>query len=101
MSYKHNNLMAMRQNYWDDAHTPRVHEEKLFFQRLLNDLGVFEKASLEDAKSLFFSLPSIILIKGYAKGFTEPSIQQLITQHIELHRNELQQKFDVKIKFRV
>ena len=93
--------MAMRQNYWDDAHTPRVHEEKVFFQRLLNDLGIFENASLEDAKSLFFSLPSIILIKGYAKGFTEPSIEQLITQHIELHRNELQQKFDVKIKFRV
>lgn len=93
--------MAMRQNYWDDTHTPRVHEEKVFFQRLLNDLGIFENASLEDAKSLFFSLPSIILIKGYAKGFTEPSIQQLITQHIELHRNELQQKFDVKIKFRV
>ena len=101
MSYKHNNLMAMRQNYWDDAHTPRVHDEKVFFQRLLNDLGIFENASLDDAKSLFFSLPSIILIKGYAKGFTEPSIQQLITQHIELHRHELQQKFDVKIKFRV
>lgn len=101
MSYKHNNLMAMRQNYWDDALTPRVKAEKVFFQQLLIDMRIFEDASLEDAKSLFFSLPSIILIKGYAKGFNTPPIQALIEKHIEMHRAELQQKFDVKIKFRV
>lgn len=64
MSYKHNNLMAMRQSYWNDNHSDAVLIEKQFFQKILIENGIFENASLDDAKYLFFSLPSVIIVKG-------------------------------------
>lgn len=98
MSYKHNNLMAMRHSYWNDLN-PQVIKEKLHFQQMLVDNGIFETATAEDAKHLFFSLPSIIIVKGYAHGFMHASVQVLICQHIQANRQFLQQKTEIKIKF--
>lgn len=69
MSYKHNNLMAMRQSYWNDNHSDAVLIEKQFFQKILIENGIFENASLDDAKYLFFSLPSVIIVKGMRMVF--------------------------------
>lgn len=99
MSYKHNNLMAMRQNYWDDVQTPVVIQEKLFFQQLLVEKDIFQTATLDDAKHLFFSFPSIIIVKGYAHGFMHESVLCLIDQHIQTNKQLLQQKTAMKIKF--
>jgi hypothetical protein len=54
MSYKHNNLMAMRQNYWDDESSPTVQEEKIFLRNTLIEEGIFKNATLDDTK--YFSL---------------------------------------------
>lgn len=35
MSYKHNNLMAMRQSYWDDESSSTVQAEKQFLRDTL------------------------------------------------------------------
>ncbi len=56
MSYKHNNLMAMRQNYWNDQASSQVQQEKVFLQSTLMQHGVFTDATLDDAKYLFFWL---------------------------------------------
>ena len=55
----------MRQSWWNDESNPSVKIEKQFFQNTLNELGVYEAASLDDVKYFFFSLPSIIIVKGY------------------------------------
>ena len=49
MSYKHNNLMAMRQNYWDDESSPTVQEEKIFLRNTLIEEGIRTYA-LTDSK---------------------------------------------------
>lgn len=101
MSYKHNNLMAMRQSYWEDTQSLNVQTEKAFFQQLLIEHQAFPDASLENARTLFFSLPSIIIVKGYAAGFKDESVQHLIHQHIEEHKAALMQNDTVKIKYRL
>ncbi|ENX47986.1 MAG TPA: hypothetical protein DIT34_13925 [Acinetobacter ursingii] len=101
MSYKHNNLFAMRENYWNDVDSGHVKAEKQYFCDALNSHGVFEDASLEDAKYFFFTLPSIIIVKGYALGFMHRSVQAMIDQHILSHVNQLKMRESLKIKFRM
>lgn len=101
MSYKHNNLMAMRQNYWNDQLSSQVQQEKVFLQTTLMQQGVFSSATLEDAKYLFFSLPSIIIVKGYALGFMHETVQNLIYQHIQTNKQQLQQRSELKIQFQM
>ncbi|WP_374666466.1 hypothetical protein [Acinetobacter sp.] len=101
MSYKHNNLMAMRQSYWNDSLSAQVMEEKKFFQQVLMQYEIFPAPTAEDAKHLFFSFPSIIIVKGYASGFMHQSVQKLIFQHVQSHKFELQQKSEMKIKFNI
>ncbi|BCT89059.1 hypothetical protein [Acinetobacter variabilis] len=101
MSYKHNNLMAMRQNYWNDKLSSQVQQEKVFLQTTLMQQGVFSSATLEDAKYLFFSLPSIIIVKGYALGFMHETVQNLIHQHIQTNKQQLQQRSELKIQFQM
>ncbi|ANF81834.1 hypothetical protein A3K93_06265 [Acinetobacter sp. NCu2D-2] len=101
MSYKHNNLMAMRENYWNDQNSSQVIQEKAALQRTLNQLEVFENASEDDAKYVFFSLPSIIIVKGYALGFLNETVQQLIVQHIQTNKQQLQQRSPLKIQYQM
>ncbi|MDM1244015.1 hypothetical protein [Acinetobacter indicus] len=101
MSYKHNNLLAMRQNYWNDNDSPRVLQEKQFLQQVLVEHDIFQDATLDDAKYLFFNLPSIIIVKGYAHGFLHESVQSLILKYIDENKQMLQQKSTLKIKFRM
>ncbi|WOE32112.1 MULTISPECIES: hypothetical protein [unclassified Acinetobacter] len=101
MSYKHNNLMAMRQRYWEDIRSPEVKHEKQLLQYLLNDLNIYANPSLDDAKYLFFSLPSIIIIKGYAMGFRHQLVQDMILQFIQHNRVILQQKGIIKTQYRM
>ena len=49
MSYKHNDLMAMREQYWQDQ-SAHVLTEKAALQQLLSTLEVMPQPSLEDAK---------------------------------------------------
>ncbi|MDK1683220.1 hypothetical protein [Acinetobacter terrestris] len=101
MSYKHNNLMAMRQNYWNDTDSAQVANEKQFFQQTLIEHQIYTTPSEDDAKYLFFSLPSIIIVKGYALGFKHDSVQAMIFKHIQDNKTVLQQKSDIKIQFRM
>ncbi|NNG80537.1 hypothetical protein [Acinetobacter sp. ANC 5378] len=101
MSYKHNNLMAMRQNYWNDTDSVQVESEKQFFQQTLIEHGIYTAPSEDDAKYLFFSLPSIIIVKGYALGFKHDIVQAMIFKHIQDNKTVLKQKSDIKIQFRM
>lgn len=101
MSYKHNNLMAIRTRYWNDNQNPAVLMEKECFQRILSKQEIYAAPSIEDAKYLFFNLPSVIIVKGYALGFMHESVQNLIDQFIIEHKAELQNKAELKIKYRM
>ena len=101
MSYKHNNLMAMRENYWNDTDSAQVQKEKKFFQHTLLAHAIHSSPSEDDAKYLFFSLPSIIIVKGYALGFQHDTVQAMIFKHIQDNKKLLQQKGDIKIQFRM
>lgn len=101
MSYKHNNLMAMRENYWNSDDSIKVSQEKSALQQTLQALGVFEQPSLDDAKYVFFGLPSIIIVKGYALGFMHDQVQQLIVQHIQTNKQQLQQRSALKIQYQM
>lgn len=101
MSYKHNNLMAMRQNYWNDTDSSQVNLEKTELTKMLTEYGIFEHPSLEDTKYFFFSLPSIIIVKGYALGFSHDSVKEMITQFIEQNKMLLKQRSELKIAYRM
>lgn len=101
MSYKHNNLAAMREQYWADAISQQVMSEKTYFQHLLKELEIFQSASLEDARYLFFCLPSIIIVKGYALGFCHPTVDDMTRRFILQHRPSLMQKAHIKIQYTV
>jgi hypothetical protein len=98
MSYKHNNLMAMRQNFWNDE-SSTIQSEKLFLLQQLSEQQVFNQPTLDDAKYLFFSLPSIVIVKGYAHGFSHISVQEMISTYIQTHKLQLSRKESLKIKF--
>lgn len=101
MSYKHNNLLAIRQNYWNDNTSPSVIDEKQFFQHTLIEHGIFQSPSQEDARYFFFNLPSIIIVKGYALGFKNPAVQHMITNFIQDNRQDLMNRQELKIQFRM
>lgn len=101
MSYKHNNLIAMRENYWNDEQSQDVQREKLFLRETLLKNGVFQDPSLDDVKYVFFALPSIVIVKGYALGFQHNQIKTMIEQFIEENKTCLAQRQPVKIKFRL
>lgn len=101
MSYKHNNLMAMRKNYWDDEQSEQVQSEKQYFQQMLSEYQVFEQATLDDAKYVFFALPSIIIVKGYALGFMSTLVKTMILEFILTNKTQLSTRQVMKIQFRV
>lgn len=100
MSYKHNNLMAMRQNYWDDESSPTVQEEKIFLRNTLIEEGIFKDATLDDTKYFFFTLPSIIIVKAHALGFHHSHVKRMLIVHIHTNRAALMRKSTLKIQFR-
>lgn len=101
MSYKHNNLLAMRQNYWCDEQSQQVQVEKQYFQQLLNEYQVFEHATLEDAKYFFFALPSIIIVKGYALGFMSNLVKKMMLEYILANKSQLSTRQVMKIQFQL
>ena len=101
MSYKHNNLMAMRHNYWDDESSPIVQEEKIFLRNTLIEEGIFKNATLDDAKYFFFTLPSIIIVKAHALGFHHSHVKRMLIKHIHTNRAALMRKSALKIQFKI
>lgn len=99
MSYKHNNLMAMRRSWWDDEVNSSVKVEKQFFQLTLTEQGIYDDVTVDDVKYFFFSLPSIIIVKGYALGFTNQQVKNMISQHIQTNRQMLKDRENIKIQF--
>lgn len=91
----------MRQNYWNDVLSPTVVSEKHYFQQTLTEHGVFESASIEDAKYFFFSLPSIIIVKGYALGFMDSAVKIMIAKYIHDNKQTLMHRQEIKIQFRM
>ncbi|NHB57431.1 hypothetical protein G9F32_05190 [Acinetobacter sp. 194] len=101
MSYKHNNLMAMRQNFWNDLSNDQVQNEKRFLQNTLTELGIFQPATLEDTKYCFFLLPSIIIVKGYALGFANESVKKMIIDYLSQNKKLLTERASLKIQYRM
>ncbi|MFM6906907.1 MAG: hypothetical protein ACKOXD_08030 [Acinetobacter sp.] len=101
MSYTHNNLMAMRQNYWDDESSSTVQAEKQFLRNTLIEEGIFKDATLDDTKYFFFTLPSIIIVKAHALGFDHSHVKHMVIAHIDTHRVALMRKATLKIQFRI
>ncbi|AOA58095.1 hypothetical protein [Acinetobacter larvae] len=101
MSYKHNNLAAIRQRYWHDETNPDVLIEKNFLQQLLREQSIFAAPSLEDAKYLFFALPSIIIVKGYALGFLHDTVKNMIINYIQDHKQQLMLRQSLKVQYRL
>lgn len=101
MSYKHNNLMAMRQSYWNDQSSPQVITEIQFIQDTLTEYGIFQPASREDAKYLFFNMPSIIIVKGYSLGFSNALVREMIIDFIEKNKQHLSNRAAFKIQFQM
>ena len=91
--------MAMRQNWWNDEHSSSVQTEKQFFQKILTELGIYTSATLEDAEYLFFNLPSIVIVKGYAIGFQHPNVEKMMAQFIESNKTQLIQRETIKIQY--
>lgn len=100
MSYKHNNLMAIRQTYWHEQ-SARTVQEKQILQHLLIQYHVIPQASLDDAKYLFFHLPSCIILKGYALGFVHQQVQSMMIQFIQKNKADLAQKIPFKVPFQL
>ena len=101
MSYKHNNLMAMRHNYWDDESSPTVQEEKIFLRNTLIEEGIFKNATLDDTRYFFFTLPSIIIVKAHALGFDHSHVKCMLIKHIHTNRAALMRKSSLKIQFKI
>jgi hypothetical protein len=99
MSYKHNNLMAMRKQYWQDQ-SAQVLTEKAALQHLLQQHALFAHPSLEDTQYVFFQLPSQIIIQGYALGFMHEKVQALVVEFLMAQKNQLMQKLPFKVAFR-
>ncbi len=99
MSYKHNNLLAIRQNYWLDQQSEKVQTEKQYFQTLLITEGIFASPTVDDAKYFFFSLPSIIIVKGYALGFMHQMVQELLIGYIQANKADLAARKTLKIQY--
>lgn len=100
MSYKHNNLIAMRQNYWNDR-SENVQNEKQLLRQILMDEGIFQYATLDDARYLFFSLPSIVIVKAYAAGFYDYKVKQMVIEFIQQNRLALMGKSYLKIQYQM
>ncbi len=69
--------MAMRQNA--TGMTPKTIMSTLkkpISRSCCNNKGIHQCATLEDARYFFFSLPSIIIVKGYAHGFMHQPVQE-------------------------
>lgn len=101
MSYKHNDLRAMRERYWADDQSLKVAAEKAFLQQLLQQHDIYPQPSLDDARYLFFSLPSQIIVKGYALGFQHQQVSDLIIRYINTKKAQLQQRNPVKIQYKL
>lgn len=99
MSYKHNDLMAMRQQYWRDL-SERTQQEKHYMQELLVHYEVYQSPSLLDVQHLFFQLPSFVIIRGYALGFCHPDVLDMICQFIQENKQQLAEKSALKVQFR-
>ncbi|EPL1430363.1 hypothetical protein K3T19_001475 [Acinetobacter baumannii] len=100
MSYKHNNLMAMRHRFWDES-SDHVLNEKHFLQQTLIEQGIFNNATFDDVKYFFYTLPSIVIVKAHALGFMHDSVKQMVIQHIQANRMHLMQKAELKIQFKM
>jgi len=91
--------MAIRKNYWNDTLSSSVKDEKKFLQELLNEFNIYTDASVDDAKYLFFILPSIIIVKGYSTGFQDPIVKEMILTFILKNKESLQSKSLSKIQY--
>ena len=93
--------MAMRQNYWNDSASPKVGAEKKFFRKILIEQGIFTEPSIEDVKYFFFTLPSIVIVKGYSLGFQDYAVKNLLEKHIQRNKNVLIAKSALQIEYQM
>ncbi|MEB3753857.1 hypothetical protein [Acinetobacter sp. MD2(2019)] len=99
MSYKHNNLMAMRLRYWQE-NSASVQQDKQDLKKFLIAQQLFADVSEQDLHYFFFSLPSQIIIKAHALGFSHHHVVQMMQSYVADHQIQLKNKQSMKIKYR-
>ncbi|MFT4021542.1 MAG: hypothetical protein QM666_08520 [Acinetobacter sp.] len=99
MSYKHNNLMAMRNQYWQD-NSLRAQQEKAQLKIFLSHTQLFEQVGESELKYFFYCLPSAIIMKGYALGFNHPKVIHVMKKYIIQNKSLLKCKAEIKIQYR-
>ncbi len=63
MSYKHNNLMAMRERYWNDTENNHVDTEKAFFSSCYSSKGSMNVQPLKMLDTSFLAYRASSLLK--------------------------------------
>lgn len=100
VSYKHNNLMAMRVRYWhEDSLTVKQNKQQL--KVFLEQQQVFAHVSEQELHYFFFSLPSSIIMKAHTLGFADQQVIEMMTTYIAEHQQQLRNKEELKIKYRI
>jgi hypothetical protein len=92
--------MAMRKHYWNDS-SAQVQQEKQALKNFLEQQQLFTNMQDEDLKYFFFSLPSQVIVKGYALGFMHERVQDMILQHITENKSRLEKRELFKVKYRM
>ncbi|MEB3766577.1 hypothetical protein [Acinetobacter sp. MD2] len=100
MSYKHNNLMAMRLRYWQEA-SISVQNNKQSLKVFLEQQQLFSQVSEDELEYFFFSLPSHVVMRAHSLGFDHHQVMAMMTTHIATHRQQLSCRKDIKIKYRL
>lgn len=99
VSYKHNNLMAIRKNYWCDD-SLKVQQEKTYLKSLLEQQHIFSNMQESDLEYFFFSLPSEVIVKGYALGFMHQRVKDMLLQYMLENKSRLAKREVLKVKYR-
>lgn len=92
--------MAMRVRYWHE-NSLEVQRDKQQLKIFLEQQCLFAQVSEKELQYFFFSLPSNIIIKAHALGFGHHQVMEMMMTYIAAHQQQLQNKEELKIKYRI
>ena len=90
----------MRVRYWHED-TLTVKQEKQQLKLFLDQQSLFDLVSDQELKYFFFSLPSSIVMKAHTLGFAHHQVIEMMMTYINAHQQQLKNKQELKIKYRV
>ena len=91
--------MAIRKNYWCDD-SLKVQQEKTYLKSLLEQQHIFSNMQESDLEYFFFSLPSEVIVKGYALGFMHQRVKDMLLQYMLENKSRLAKREVLKVKYR-